>query len=61
MSQSIGKGKEAPSVIPKYSTYCTIHAHKIVAHRIANDRLTLIQSITKLKGLSYLMHRKSHK
>ena len=33
----------------------------MVARRIAKDRRALIQFITRLKGLSHLMHRKSHK
>ena len=62
ISQSIGKGREAPSVMPKHLHFvrdpCT---QRRVARRIAKVKRARIQFITKLKGPSHLILRKSHK
>ena len=62
ISQSIGKGREAPSVMPKHLHFVQDpRKQRRVARRIAKDKRARIQFITKLKGLSHLILRKSHK
>ena len=58
--QSIAKGRDAPSTIPKH-----LHlvrdplTHNIVSQRMAKDNLAQIHPITTLKGRSHFTARKS--